>query len=378
MPFTRALRQRVLELLKNDEEIVSLERRRQEERARKSSSDLSERMTTFLSSIVSDAVAQPGIRSGADAPGERHVGPKLPRPEIPAADPPQILCFLGTGPAYVPLGSAMLVKFMSDARPPKYSFHGDNPRCFARLELNDDSSRALILSGKADIDQRGYGSVTLTSTQSQGPEGVIGTLIVSIQGTDGRTLEARLEVGLRPAIEVRHRRHQPAVKLEIRFCAPDAEDIDELKSLFGEDNIVEFGEPYLGAYRDALKVAEPECAYWGAKTELEGVSKLVVEVNAAHPQLKRLLRGCRTAEDRVRTKERIVQDIVLDCYQHQFRLENLPKTVHDEISSETDESKRAAEICLNFDKAVRIAIVEREKVDRGRATVNTAPTLTAV
>lgn len=215
----KALKQRVIELLKNDEELANIERRRQEERARKSSSDLSKRITNFLSSIISDAKAAPGTLSGSGGlGGNGGGGPHPPRPEIPAADPPKMLEFLGEWPLFVAEGTAMLVKFGSDARPPKYSFHGDNPRCFARLEVSDQFNDRLTLTGKADINGRGYGSVTLTVTESDTEpiteKIVAGTLLVTIQATDGRVLEKRLPAGLRPKPEVRLRNapsdHSPA------------------------------------------------------------------------------------------------------------------------------------------------------------------------
>jgi hypothetical protein len=90
-------------------------------------------------------------------------------------------------------------------------------------------------------------------------------------------------------------------------------------------------------------------------------SRLTIEINAAHPQLKRLFEACRTAEERIEAKERYVRDVVLDCYQHSFRLDDVPDMVHEQVMTDPDEGKRAAEICLNHDKALRIAISEREK-----------------
>jgi hypothetical protein len=45
----------------------------------------------------------------------------------------------------------------------------------------------------------------------------------------------------------------------------------------------------------------------------------------AHPRLKRLFEACQTAEERIEAKERFVRDVVLDCYQHSFKLEDLPE-----------------------------------------------------
>jgi hypothetical protein len=365
----KALKQRIIELLKNDEELINIERRRQEERARKSSSDLSKRITTFLSSIISDAKATPGTLSGSDAlGGGGGGGSRKPRPEIPDADPPKVLKFLGEGPLFVAEGTAVLAKFGSDARPPKYSFHGDNPRCFARLEVIEQYKDRLALTGRHDINGRGYGSVTLTGSESDAEpireEVVVGNLFVTVQATDGRVLETILPVGLRPKPETRKREPRQSVTLEIRFCAPDGIDLDEIKSAIGEEEIASFGPSHLGRYRDALGAADEECVYWGDKTESSGVSKLVVEINAAHSRFKRLLQSISTAEERIRVKESIVQDIVLDCYQHSFRLEDVPEGVHEQVFTDPDDAKRAAEICLNFDKALRL--LERGKTAKNR------------
>lgn len=64
-------------------------------------------------------------------------------------------------------------------------------------------------------------------------------------------------------------------------------------------------------------------------------------------------------------KESIVQDIVLDCYQHSFRLEDLPERVHEQVFTEPGDATRAAEICLNFDKVLRL--LDREKTAKTRA-----------
>lgn len=108
-------------------------------------------------------------------------------------------------------------------------------------------------------------------------------------------------------------------------------------------------------------VAEEQCAYWGEKSAIDDISKLVVEINAAHPRLKGLLQTCSTAEERIQTKERIVQDIVLDCYQHSFRLEGIPDKAHEQIFADSDETIRAAEICLNFDKVLRLVAKDKVK-----------------
>jgi hypothetical protein len=64
-------------------------------------------------------------------------------------------------------------------------------------------------------------------------------------------------------------------------------------------------------------------------------------------------------------QETIIQDIVLDCYQHAFRLEDMPESIHALVYTEPNDATRAAEICLNFDKALRIH--EREISAKSRA-----------
>ncbi len=127
-----------------------------------------------------------------------------------------------------------------------------------------------------------------------------------------------------------------------------------MASLFVEDKIASFSA-YLEKYRDALSVAEVDCAYWGESAERNGESWLIIEVNAAHPRLVATMKNCTTAEERVALKERIVEDIALDCYQHTFRLDEMPELVHELVVTQPENQERASEICLNFDKAIRIS-----------------------
>ena len=62
-----------------------------------------------------------------------------------------------------------------------------------------------------------------------------------------------------------------------------------------------------------------------------------MEINTAHPQFVRILNSCANDDERVRIKEKIVQDIVLDCYQHSFRLDDIPDLVHEQLFTETDD-----------------------------------------
>ena len=109
-----------------------------------------------------------------------------------------------------------------------------------------------------------------------------------------------------------------------------------------------------------------DCAYWGQASEQDGLSILTVEINVTHPQLQALIRTCSTPDELVDVKERVVQDIVLDCYQHCFRLDDVPEIVHEQVVTEPEDLRRAAEICLNYDKALRMAKLERKNVAKTR------------
>jgi hypothetical protein len=369
-PFTRALKERVTSLLEADEALAEIERRRHEEKAKQSSQELNKKITRFLSSILSDAAAEPSEKSGGDAPGKRGGGGKgKPRPEVQAADPPQVLEFISDRPLLIPEGTAKLARFKSDARPPRYSFHGDNPRCFARLELDDGVRDQVTIVGKADVDGRGYGSITLSCAEC--PEDPVtqpknvGVLVVSLQCTDGRLINAQVPIGIKPKPAERQKKRTQAVQPEIIFCAPEGQDREALAEAMGEEKVGPFGA-YLEKYRDALGVGDVHCAYWGQASERDGSSVLTVEINVTHPQLQALIRACSTPEELTQAKERVVQDIVLDCYQHCFRLDDVPEIVHEQVVTEPEDLKRAAEICLNYDKALRMAMLERKSIAKTR------------
>lgn len=256
---------------------------------------------------------------------------------------------------------------MSDARPPKYSFHGDNPRCFARLLDRGPRHCRLAISGRADIDGRGYGSVSVACIEAASDpisdSESASEIELVLQTADGRTLTARLEVGVAPKPERHERKRKQAVRPQITFCAPSEADLGLLKDLLHEEKIGPLTSS-LEKYRDLLEISDSHATYWGVKTEREGESWLIIEINAGHPRFVNLLKSCATVEERVQTKERVVQDIVLDCYQHTFRLDDIPDSVHEQVVTEPDDLKRAAEVCLNFDKAIRLASVERKMVAR--------------
>ena len=99
---------------------------------------------------------------------------------------------------------------------------------------------------------------------------------------------------------------------EILFCAPEGVDRDYLASLFAEEKIALFGA-YLEKYRDALNIPDVECAYW---------------VNPRSTDT--------------------------------FRLDEVPETVHEQVLTQPGNEGRATEICLNFDKAIRVAAMARK------------------
>lgn len=365
--FTKALTARVMELIEKDDALKEIERQRQEEKARESSAELSKKIEKFLSAIISEASGAPGVGTSRPSPGEGGGGGGRPqRPEIPEQDPPLILEFIKDGPLFVPEGATYLAKFKSDARPPKYSFHGDNPRCFAQLEVSDALASRITVAGKGDINSRGYGSVSLNCVEDAAnpikDSTLTGKLILRIQSTDGRILEAEIPIGVASKPKKEERKRRPEVKAQIIFGAPDSEDRVALAQLVGEEHIRPFSQcTYLERYREALDLPQNECTYWGEKTDQDGVSVLQVEINAANPQFRKLLDACKTAEERIASKERYVRDVVLDCYQHAFSLEDIPEAVMDALVTDTgNDKRRAAEIHLNHDKALRMAIHERE------------------
>jgi hypothetical protein len=211
------------------------------------------------------------------------------------------------------------------------------------------------------VNDRGYGSVTLEDAErTEVPiqdRASTGRLIISLQSADGRVLEALLDVGVRPKPEPRKKAIRQSVKTQIVFCAPENEQREALQELLAEDRIEPFGA-FLTKYGEALEVPADECTYWGEKADTSGESLLTIEINAGNSQLKSVLKQCRTVDERIKTKERYVRDVVLDCYQYSFELQETPETVREAIGGDADERRRAADIHLNNDKALRIALDE--------------------
>jgi hypothetical protein len=367
--FTRALERRLVDLLMNDEALQEIERRRQEEKAKNSNAELNKEITAFIASIQSDAVAEPLPSGGGTAPGRGGTGGGQPRPEIPIADPPTILEFLSDRPISVAEGSTYLAKFKCDARPPKYSFHGDNPRMFAKLETSGSLADRLAIAGRADINAKGYGSVSLHCREDAKARIAdiveLGTLNVTLQSTDGRTLEARVAVTVSPRPERKEKSRKRSVSTQITFHAPGGDPTGELALLLGENKVEDFGTG-LDKFVEVVELPDKRlAAYWADRSIRDGVSVLLIEINAANSDLRTLLETCRTAEERVEAKKQYCRDVALDCYQHVFSLEDIPTEIAVPLLDEKD-SARAAEIFLNHDKAVRFARVERD--DRRRRT----------
>jgi len=361
--FSRALQKKLVDLLANDEALQEIERRRQEEKARNSNAELNKEITAFIATIHSDAVAEPlptgsggGLGGGGGGGGHR-------RPEIAATDPPQVLEFIASEPILVAEGSTYLAKFKSDARPPKYSFHGDNPRMFVRLETNGAFATRLSVAGKGDINSRGYGSVSLYCSEHPGAriseKANLGWVVVTLQSTDGRTLEARIGVGVAPRPERKERSRKRSVSTQITFHAPDGDPSGEIGRLMGEDTIREFGSG-LDKFVDVLEMSDKSLAgYWGDRGTRDGISILMIEINAANPGPRSLMETCKTAEERVEAKKQYCRDVALDCYQHIFSLEDIPTEIAVPLLEESDPA-RAAEIFLNHDKSIRFARLERD------------------
>jgi len=365
--FTRVLTERLVALLSEDETLRHLERARQEEKAKQSSLQLNQKITRYLTSILSDAMGGGEAGKGGKVRRRKKSGARRKqRPEIPPADPPSLLEFL-QAQVIVPEGSTRLAKFKSDARPPKYTFHGGNPRLFANLEVKGKLANRLKIVGRADTDPRGYGSVSLRCEEDPSrpitKEIQLGVLAIVLQSGDGSILRATTRVSIRPKPKERRAERKPAVRTEIIFVAPDRTDMAALKQLIKEDKILPFSQcTYLQKYAEALDVQPEDCTYWAERADRDGESVLQIEVNAGNPQLLKYLQTCATAEETVRLKEYYVRDIALDCYQHSFQLRDVPEIVYAGIG--TDDAVRAAEIHLNHDKALRMALHEIQATRR--------------
>ncbi len=366
--FTRELESRLVSILEADEVLRELEQKRQERKAKEASADMSKRLSAFLSSILSDAKGGATSQKGSGALGKGRVV-RNPLPEVPASDPPALLEFLYESPLKVPEGVTKMAKFRSDARPPKYSFYGDNPRLFAELRTTGPLKDRVAITGRADLNAKGYGTVSVSCITDAGApieaEAVIGELFLTLQSASGRTLTTKLPVGVTPKPPVAERRKEPDVSVEVTFSSPDEALKPDLVALFGEEKIADPGTKLIRLC-DSIQLDPLARAYASDRADRSGLSVLRVEINAANQTLRELLTTCKTAEERTRAKERYCQDVVIDCYQHEFQLESVPEVVFLAISTHDDEEARAAEVFLNHDKAIRFARVERDRDRAGK------------
>jgi hypothetical protein len=359
--FTKALCARVLEILKEDTGLRALEIARQEQKAKKASRALGEEMQKFLSSILSEATGQPG-RGPGKGPGETPPdGPGDPLPEVPAGDPPQLFEYLSTEPLRVPEGTRRSSRVRSDARPPRYTFHGDNPRCFTRVDDADPRAKARISLGYTDINDRGYGRVAVTVLEDPNDpfktEVVAGTLVATLQAADGRVLETRRPLLIAPKPLPQEGQRQPGVKPVINFYAPDGADMAALKSLWVLDEDVQplAQSTYLSEAKDLLRLEPADVSYHSAKGIQDGMALLNVDVNAGNAEAVEMLNKCSTIEQRVKAKDLYIKDILLDCYQHYFQIKEVPSSVLESLADESN-VRLCAECHLNHDKALRLAL----------------------
>jgi hypothetical protein len=367
--FTAALRERLIALLRDDDGLQQIERRRAEEKANKSNREFNKTLSDFLKRILSDAAGKAAPSGGRGGPGEG-TGGTTPLPEVPGNDPPTVLEFISAEPIRVPEGSTRLAKFKSDARPPKYAFSGDNPRLFASFDPSGETGKRIAIIGQAEINDRGYGSVSLHCSEDvQNPVSEstpAGTLNLKLQSTTGTELTASVGILLVPKPERKEKTQMPEVEVNIVFCAPGGDPDGSLSAVLGE-TVSPFGA-YLDKYKTALAtLAEQDYTYWGEKYDKEGVSVLNVEINVANPAIVKLMNDCANVQERTIAKQRYCEDVVLDCYQHCFRLQAVPDEVWEATQDQENESRKASEMCLNHDKAVRFAAKERDRIRRAKA-----------
>jgi hypothetical protein len=179
-------------------------------------------------------------------------------------------------------------------------------------------------------------------------------------------LIASAEVQLAPKPERKEKAQMPEVEVNIVFCAPGGDPDGSLSAVLGE-NVEPLGA-FLNKYKTALPtLAEQDYTYWGEKYDKEGMSVLAVEINVANPSIIKLMNDCANVQERTLTKQRYCEDVVLDCYQHCFRLDAVPDEVWDATQDQENEGRKASEMYLNHDKAVRFAAKERDRIRRAKA-----------
>lgn len=371
--FAAELRKRLVELLREDDGLQQLERRRAEEKAKKSNREFNKTLSDFLKRILSDAVGKPASVAGrggsglTDSTTSAPDVPPRPLPEIPSSDPPLLLEFTAKGVLRLPEGTTRLAKFKSDARPPKYSFSGDNPRLFASFEPYRNAGSRVAVIGQAEVNDRGYGSISLHCSEDLNnpiTEDVAGGMLrLKLQSTSGQELSAQLEVAITPKPKEREKNQVPEVEVNIVFCAPNGDVDGSLSAILGE-TVTHYGT-YLNKYKTALsELEEQEYTYWGEKYDKDGISQLNVEINVANPAFLKLMNDSANVEERTVAKHRYCEDVVLDCYQHCFKMDAVPDEIWEALQEQDHEARKASEMCLNHDKSIRFAAKERDRLRR--------------
>jgi hypothetical protein len=236
------------------------------------------------------------------------------------------------------------------------------------LEAKSEIGKRIAIIGQAEINDRGYGSLSVHCAEIADPveeEISAGILRLKLQSTTGIELAASVEVVLAPKPQPREKLQMPEVEVNIVFCAPGGDPDGSLSAVLGE-NVTEFGS-YLEKYKNALpELPRQDYTYWGEKYDKEGVSVLNVEINVSNPALIKLLNDCASVQERTVAKQRYCEDIVLDCYQHCFKLHSVPDQVWDAAQEQENEGRKASEMYLNHDKAIRFAAKERDRIRRSK------------
>ena len=367
--FTRALRDRVQALIEDDEDLKQLELKRQAEKAKQSNEELNKSISRFLSNIFSNAMADPDKDDGGNAPSKsprESRQPSTPLPLIPESEPPTILEFVREQDVYVSEGTEVSIKFGSDARPPIYKFNGQDACGSVEFVPSHVLGSRIVVLGVNEIGTKGYGSINLLCREDPSKpvqeRSLVGTLKVSIMASDGTELKDSINIGIKLKPEKSKNKRHPSIRTKIILCVPPGEDKSSIAALVGVavSEVGDFGD-HLAEYQNALKTSAEDSAYWSVGSSPGGISELRIEINLAHPQLKNLFQTCSNMKDKTEARERLLRDIALDSYQHVFKLDGLPTGVHEAVTGDVPPEKRASEICLNFEKAIRIAMQEREK-----------------
>src|SRR5262249_24482571 len=153
---------------------------------------------------------------------------------------------------------------------------------FVELRTSGPLKDRLTITGKADLNSKGYGTVSISCITDPGApieaEAIIGELYLTLQSASGRTLIAKLPVAVVPKPQVAERRREPDVGVEVTFSSPDECLKPELAALFGEDKIAKPGAKLIRLC-DTLSLGPDARAYASDRADRSGVSYLRVEIN---------------------------------------------------------------------------------------------------